>query len=346
MCFLLMLGLLGVTAAASAQNTVRFKLAAHNVENFFDVYDDPYTLDEAMRIKSRKAIDELGAVWKKMDADFIGVEELENEGILARFRGWHFAGAGYDYLWCNQLRGTRGINVGFMSRIPTDEIRVRKFQRLTLPGDEGKWMFARDLVSVDLKPASDVSIEVFILHLKSKRDSEGDAKSARWRLAEATRLRQIVDQRLAANPQAMIAIIGDFNDTPESDTIKTLLAPSGAGAAKPALIDAHAGLPVETITYLKNPYKSRIDYIMLSPALAKCAVKGTAAVAGADAPTGSDHAPVVVELEIPTKDAEARKGWKWDVGNADRNETPGSAKAHLIPGATGKEQDAEPAEKK
>lgn len=342
----MLVALLGVTQNAHGQNTVKFKLAAHNVENFFDVYDDPYTLDEAMRIKSRKAIDQLGEAWKKMDADFIGIEELENEGILAKFRGWHFEGAGYDYLWCNQLRGTRGINVGFMSRIPTGEIRVRKFQRLTLPGEEHKWTYARDLVSVEIKPASDVSIEVFILHLKSKRDSEGDEKSAHWRLAEATRLRQIIDERLAAKPDALIAVIGDFNDTPDSVTIKTLLAPPSATPDKPSLIDAHAGLPPEAITFLKNPYKSKIDYIMLSPALAKCAVKGTAAVVGADAPTGSDHAPVAVELEIPTKDAEAKKGWKWDVVNAELGEKPGDAKTHLIPGATGKEQDPEPAEKK
>ncbi|QNN22300.1 hypothetical protein HED60_08455 [Planctomycetales bacterium ZRK34] len=291
---------------AVRSHSVHITLAAQNMENFFDSFDDAYTWDEDAWPKPRRETEPMGKLLKSIDPDFIACEEIENVGILTRFRDWNFAGEGYDYIWTNYMQGQRGINNGFISRVPVGAIMLRKFTTLTLPGESKKWFYARDLVSVELQPASDVSITVYVVHLKSKRDSKDDPNSSKWRLAEATGLAKLVRQQLEADPDACIVVTGDFNDTPDSAPIKTLLSTG--------LIDPHASIPAEDrITYLREPYRSTIDYMLVSPAMAKHITPGSAKIVGKTTEeTGSDHAAVAAGFDLPTADADARAGWQTD----------------------------------
>ncbi|MBI1367513.1 MAG: hypothetical protein GC162_02550 [Planctomycetes bacterium] len=290
-------------SAAGKSHTLRLALAAHNMENFFDIYDDAYTPDEKAWPKRRAQIDELSETDRSINADFYSFEEIENVGILARYRDWTFKEGGYDYVWTNYMVSARGINVGFISRVPIGPICVRKFDRLRAPGDDRVWQYARDLVSVTLEPASDLRIEAFLVHLKSKHDGENDPKSNHWRLAEAMGIHKIIADKLHADPDAMIAVMGDFNDTPDSATIQALLEGS-------LLIDPHASIPADQrISYLKNPYRSNIDYILCSPALAKCVVAGSAKLVERGEKTGSDHAAVTVQFDLPTADENPKANW-------------------------------------
>jgi endonuclease/exonuclease/phosphatase family metal-dependent hydrolase len=292
--------------AAAKSHTVHVKLAAQNMQNFFDSFDDAYTWDESAWPKPRRATEPLGNHLKAIDADFVACEEIENVGILTRFRDWNFPEAGYDYIWTNYMQGQRGINNGFISRIPVGAIMLRKFTTLTLPDESKKWFYARDMISVELEPASDVRLTVYVVHLKSKRDAEGDPNSNKWRLAEATGLAKLIRKQLEVDPDAYIVVTGDFNDTPESDPIKTLLLTG--------LVDPHTSIPAdERITYLRKPYRSTIDYMLVSPALAKHVAPGSAKIVGKTTEeTGSDHAAVTASFDLPTADAEARAGWKTD----------------------------------
>jgi endonuclease/exonuclease/phosphatase family metal-dependent hydrolase len=292
-----------LAASAHAQHTVRVKLAAHNFENMFDIFDDPYTPDEKARIKSNKSIEALGRVHQKLDADFLGVEEVESEGVLAYFRQKFLADRGYDYLWLNYIRGGRGINCGFMSKVPVGPITIHKFQPLKIPGDGRVWTFSRDLAGVELRPAEDVRIQCWVVHFKSKLDAEGDKQGVGHRTAEMLQLRRIASELLKADPKAYYAAMGDFNETPEGAPLARLL--EGG-----VFIDPHAANPPEgRISYLKEPYRSNIDYVLLSPALARCVVPGTAVLAEAD-DEGSDHAPVTVTVDLPTRQPDARAGWR------------------------------------
>jgi len=295
-------------AVAQKPHTVTVKLATQNVENFFDVFDDPYNRDEGATPKPVEEINLLAKQMRMFDADFFGIQELESMGLLARFVDWQFKDRGYDYIWANQMRAQRGINVGCMSKVPLGGVTAYKYEKLTAPGVDRTWTFARDLASVEIKPASDVVITVFIVHFKSKRDSRDDPKSGNWRLAEALGLRRIAKAKLDADPDALIVAMGDFNDTPDSPPIQALLDTANGG---PVFVDPHADIPADQrISYLKEPYRSNIDYVLLSPALAKMVVDGSARV-GPGSLDASDHAPVTVTVEIPTAQENARDAWKW-----------------------------------
>jgi endonuclease/exonuclease/phosphatase family metal-dependent hydrolase len=73
-------------------------------------------------------------------------------------------------------------------------------------------------------------------HFKSKRGG-GDEQ----RLRQATRVKEIVLQRLAEHPNLVLA---DFNDTPDSENLKPLARPRCArGTGSGALADATHAVP-------------------------------------------------------------------------------------------------------
>lgn len=282
--------------AAKPAKTVTVTLGAYNVENYFDRRNDPYTADEGTEPKDLYEIKQLEKAIRAMRADFVGVVEVETEGELYRFANEHLPDLGYENVYVGHRDYGRGINNGGMTRLPVGGVTTHRFWPLTVPGDARVWKFARDVVEFELRPAEGVTLHVFVVHFKSKRDSDNDPKSGKWRLAEARGLRRIVEQRLAADPEALLAVIGDFNDERQSAPIKHLL-----NEQPTVLIDCHRDVPVaKKITYLREPYRSQIDYIFVSPALAKCLKPGSAKVL-TTALAGSDHAPIVAGFEIPVE---------------------------------------------
>jgi endonuclease/exonuclease/phosphatase family metal-dependent hydrolase len=152
---------------------------------------------------------------------------------------------------------------------------------------------------VKLHPVDQRTLSVFIVHFKSKRTvDDDDPQSAKWRLAEALAVRRIVEQRLAEDPDAWIAVVGDFNDTPESRPIKALTEPVDDRGVLVDLIGRETDTP--PVTYLRSPYRSQIDYIMVTPGLAACYVAGSARVINQpNMMQASDHTPIVASFDLP-----------------------------------------------
>lgn len=288
--------LLCLVATAQAQQG-KLTVAAYNLENLYDVFDDPYTKDEDTRIKPRDEVESIAATLRHMNADVIGVVEVENEGILRGMINGFLADMRYDYVAVTQGNSGRGINLGVISRKPIVSVTSHRFQELSLPGQTQTWSFARDLMQVKVQATADRTMDIFIVHFKSRHDSQGDPKSANWRLAEATRARQVIAGLLKQDPTAWVAIIGDLNDTPDTPSLAGFLSPLDG---TPALVDAHAHLPSDQrITYLHEPYRSTIDYVLVSPDLGKRLVRSATTVISDPAWTkGSDHAPVVATFQL------------------------------------------------
>jgi len=208
--------------------------------------------------------------------------------------------AGYRHIAVGPGNDTRGIAVGVISRVSIDSVTTYHHRTLTLPGEEKTWQFARSLIEVKLRLAGDRTLSVFVVHLKSKRDSEGDRQSAKWRLAEAMEIARELRARRAKDPEAWYLVAGDFNDLPGSPPLAALV---GDGEGKPAvLVDVHAKMdPEKRITYLREPYRNNgpIDFILASPALARRVVAGSATViSDGKLLEGSDHAPVMVTFDV------------------------------------------------
>ena len=89
--------------------------------------------------------------------------------------------------------------------------------------------------------------------------------------------------------------MGDFNDTWDSETLKTIVG-AGSMALWSATSELGGDLPD---TYNRGEYQSMIDFILCSPAMAKKYVKDSfRVVPGCTETTGSDHNPVSVRFRL------------------------------------------------
>ncbi len=283
MAALLLLFLVCQAPAASPKGTFPsrpLRIVTWNLNNFFDSFDDPWRRDEKTRPASvSKARQErVAAVLRSLDADVVFLQEVENRFFLERFVRERLGSEGYEVVLLEGNDG-RGIDVALLSRFPVGA--VTSYRHIRFPDAGGhQQRFQRDLLRVHLGPPLDA--EVFVVHFRSQLGGE---ESDRIRLAEARAAAGVIQELRRANPRYRAILAGDLNDTPDSPTLAVF--------RKAGLIDACAGSTVPS--YNRKPYRSRIDYLLLSPALAhvrpECKVLETKATQAA-----SDHNPVLLIL--------------------------------------------------
>ena len=267
------------------------KICTLNVLNLFDSNDDPYHKDEDTNAKLREDLDLLAESIKKIDADVLVLQEVENRGYLGDFNRALLSDLGYRHVVLTEGNDRRGIDVALLSRLPVGP--VTSYRHLTFPDANGKEMqFRRDLLQVRIEPEAGESFELLAVHLKSKY---GGKKGDAVRLGEARMIRKLLDGLLEHNPQTRLILCGDFNDQSDSPALTTIL---GTGASR--LTAFYEDVPAASrITYNKEPYRSMIDFILASPAMATRYVKGSYKIfPGSESTTGSDHNAVAAGFRI------------------------------------------------
>jgi len=267
-------------------------LATYNVLNLFDDQDDPHHSDESTPPKSRAAMENLAESITALGADVIAMQEVENRGYLQRFLDVLLPEMGYQHVVHFEGNDLRGIDVCLISRVPIGP--VRSFRHLTFAGPDGTTRhFSRDLLAVTLEPEGAEPFEMWVVHLKS--NSGGREFAEPIRLAEAAQLRALLDEQLEADPQARIVVTGDFNDTWGSQTLETIV-----GSGSTALWSAASDLGDEPhVTFNTGEFRSMIDFILCTPAMAKTYVANSCRIVpGSPESTGSDHNPVAASFSL------------------------------------------------
>src|SRR5262249_33883615 len=127
----------------------------------------------------------------------------------------------------------------------------------------GNTIFSRDCAEYTIRDSSGNELLMMVNHLKSKGFGSQTSNDAK-RKAQATRIKAICDQRRSEGVK-LIAIVGDFNDTPDSDPLKPLL----AGSSNLKDIFDHPSFVGDTRpgTFGNGTAKDKFDYILLSPEL-------------------------------------------------------------------------------
>ncbi len=167
------------------------------------------------------------------------LQEVENIHALRVFNANYLDGH-YTHALLIDGYDPRNIDVGILSRFPIVHARTHVDDR----GPDGGRVFSRDCLEVTLRipgasasgpsTGSSTEITLFLNHLKSKwvkrehGDTERDLakkleKANQARKAQAQAVREIVRRRFHANDDASLyAVIGDFNDTPQSPWLTPL----------------------------------------------------------------------------------------------------------------------------
>ncbi|MEZ5990111.1 MAG: endonuclease/exonuclease/phosphatase family protein [Planctomycetota bacterium] len=245
---LLLLALLASPQApAATEAPPRLRLASYNVENLFDNHDDPYRSDEGTSPKPIPAVRLLARTIDGLGADVLAVQEVENRGVL-ELLNLQLAEP-YPFVELVEGNDGRGIDVGLLSRFP-----IRRTISHRLRSLDGGRRFARDLVVFELDTGAGPLL-VAPVHLKSKRDAQGDPQGTAWRTAEARAALAVLRELRERGLGGPFALLGDFNDEKGSAALAPLF---------DALRDGLASVPEgRAWSYEYQGRKQRIDHLLL-----------------------------------------------------------------------------------
>jgi endonuclease/exonuclease/phosphatase family metal-dependent hydrolase len=201
-------------------------------------------------------------VIQTIGADVIGVVEAESRPSLLRFQDdvmKNNGGALYDHIMLIDGNDDRGIDVALMARAGFE---IEKIRSHVDDEAQGRRIFSRDCAEYHLRTPTNKSLVVLMNHFKSKGFGS-QADSNRKRKAQAERVKLIYEGLRQAGVDN-IAIMGDFNDTPDSDPLKPLIEQTDLKDISQHPNFDDGGRPG---TFANGNQSNKIDYILLSPAL-------------------------------------------------------------------------------
>ncbi|WP_289355566.1 endonuclease/exonuclease/phosphatase family protein [Paenibacillus sp. S-12] len=256
---------------------------------------------------NERATQNTARVIRNIDPQIMVVVEAEhrpslvmfNEQILYPIANWRF-----DHALLIDGNDTRGIDVGLFTRAPfaIDFMRSHVDDMV-----DGMRVFNRDCAEYHISLPGSRNLVILANHFKSKaNDNEALRKK------QAKRVREIYEGLRASNID-LIAVMGDLNDSPDSDSLAPLLR-DGSDLKDASEIEGFdfAGRPG---TWGDGEAKDKIDYILMSPALFQLARGGGIYRAGVwggkdgtlfphlpeitnAAQAASDHAAIYVDLDL------------------------------------------------
>jgi endonuclease/exonuclease/phosphatase family metal-dependent hydrolase len=279
-----------------------FRVATYNVENYLDqpTASRPHAKSDEAKAKIRESIESI-------KPDVLALEEMGTTSALLELRA-SLKADGLDFPFWEHVSGAdTNIHVAVLSRLPIVARHSHTNDLFLLDGRQ--FRVERGFAEVDIQAATNFTFTLIAAHLKSRVPSPV-ADQAEERLAEAKVLRGIIDSHFTNNPNARLVVLGDFNDVKDSDAVKEII-----GRGKFKLTDTRPaerngdnapGQPpyfeprsvAWTYFYGADDTYSRMDYILLSPALLRNQVPAETYI-----PTipnwgvGSDHRPIVATLE-------------------------------------------------
>ncbi|WP_422857749.1 endonuclease/exonuclease/phosphatase family protein [Flagellimonas sp. S174] len=222
---------------------------------------------------NERAIKHTGMVIRDVDADILAVVEAEDRVSLKLFSDIileQVDGQPYDKVMVIDGNDERGIDVGLMTK-KEYQISLMKSHIHDL-NSSGRTIFSRDCPEYQVITPSGESVWVIPNHFKSKYGGDSPRSQAR-REGQAKRAAEIYNE-LKAKGETSIVVLGDLNDTPDSDPLKPLLEETdlkdvsehptfdtGEFKGKPGTNDKGTG------TYGLGNDNNKIDYLLLSPDL-------------------------------------------------------------------------------
>jgi len=297
----------GVVLFCSRLQADTFRVATYNVENYLNKPTETrrYVKSNVAKAKIRESI-------RAIKPDVIAFQEMGDVSALMELRN-SLKKEGLDYPNWEHVSGfDTNIHVGVLSRFPIVARRPHTNDNFLLSGR--RFQVSRGFAEVEIKVNGHYTFTLLAAHLKSRRTIVA-ADEAELRKEEARLLRAKVEAHLNDNSNANVIVLGDFNDTYNSPSTKRILGHRG----KHQLVDTRPAerngdnLPnpiphfePRTITwthyYGKEDTYSRIDYIMLSPGMAREWVTNETYIATIpNWGIGSDHRPLVATFEASDK---------------------------------------------
>lgn len=211
------------------------------------------------------AIMNTGRVIRDVDADIVAVVEAEHRVALKQFCDYvlqKIGGQTYPHVMLIDGNDSRGIDVGLMTKLGYN-IGVMRSHIHDL--DSGKkTVFSRDCPEYCIETPDGEAIWILPNHFKSKFGGNNQA-SINKRKTQAKRVAAIYKDLIASGEENVI-VLGDLNDTPDSEALKPLLKQTNLKD-----ISEHPSFDAGEFkgkgTFGLGNDRDKIDYLLLSPSL-------------------------------------------------------------------------------
>ena len=279
-----------------------FRVATYNIENYLD-----QPTESRHVVKSAEAKVKIRECIKAMNPDVLALEEMGTTNALLELRA-SLKNDGLDFPFWEHVSGAdTDIHVAVLSKLPIVARHPHTNDEFLLDGR--RFRVERGFTEVEIQAATNFTFTLIAAHLKSKLATP-NADEAEERLGEATVLRGIIDEHFKEDPDAKLIVLGDLNDLKNSDSIKKII-----GRGKFKLTDTRPAERNGDNSFAENIYHeprdvtwtyfygaddtySRIDYILLSPAMTRDWVTNETYIPIIpNWGTGSDHRPIIATFE-------------------------------------------------
>ncbi|SDS35315.1 endonuclease/exonuclease/phosphatase family protein [Winogradskyella sediminis] len=216
-------------------STVFYTIAFYNIENLFDIENDPHTNDDDFLPTSAKRwtkkryqnkLMKLGTVISKIGTQdtniapvLVGLAEVENKTVLSDLiNSKNLIDENYDYVHFDSL-DERGIDVALLYKKDDFKVLHSEVFPVHLINEKGEQDYTRDILLVQGKLHNEL-ITVIVNHWSSRR--EGEKATAYKRIAAANKVNFTINNLKKADPNTKIIVMGDFNDNPNSESLQIL----------------------------------------------------------------------------------------------------------------------------
>ncbi len=232
-----------------------------NVENLFDLEDDPTTRDEEFAIGGKKNVTQdiydlkmtnCASVLADMNADVLGLCEVENFFVLDELNR-EYSGRDYKIIHYDSP-DSRGIDNALMYDPAVFEVVSRRAIRNELPSGRP----TRDILYV-LGKYEGVELHIYVNHWPSNYG--GKEQAIPKRRATARLLTNEVANILSDDPDAEIVLLGDFNEDPTDDNVRILKSVNMSSLMEPMMGEPKVG------TYVYRGEDLFLDQIIVSSGL-------------------------------------------------------------------------------
>jgi len=280
-----------------------FRVATYNVENYLDQPTEsrPHVKSPAAKAKICESI-------RALNPDVLALEEMGGTNALLELRAL-LKTNGLDYPEWELVSGLdTNIHVAVLSKLRIAARHPHTNETYLLDGR--RFRVSRGFAEVEIRVNTNFAFTLIAAHLKSRRPVP-EADEAEQRLEEARILRGLIDARLTNNPDANLVVLGDFNDVKDSDAVKAIIGrgrfklndtrPAERNGDRSASADSRFEPRNVTWTeyYGKEDTYSRVDYILLSPAMARIWLPNeTYVLTLPDWGIASDHRPIVAAFKM------------------------------------------------
>lgn len=216
-------------------STSSYTIAFYNIENLFDLENDPFTNDDDFLPTSTKRwtvkrytnkLRKLAKVISKIGEDsieespaIVGLAEVENKKVLQDLiESEGLAGKSYNFVHYDSL-DERGVDVALLYKSNLFEVISSETFSVELYTETGERDYTRDILLVHGKLQQN-PIYIVVNHWSSRR--EGEKETEHKRIAAAKVVNTIVNKIKNKDASPKIIIMGDFNDNPEDISIELL----------------------------------------------------------------------------------------------------------------------------